>query len=78
MSGCERCGDCCREVCWPISELSADWALLHGLDLIIDQGTLMACARIPCRKFDPLSKRCVDYSRRPLTCRLYLCDRAKT
>lgn len=77
MSGCKSCGDCCREVVFPIAPASIDWAQLHGLDLVFEAGELHASAPIACRLFDPEAHRCSDYEHRPLTCKVYLCDEAK-
>ena len=77
MSGCIQCGDCCREVCFPIEPVSLDWALLHGLSAVVEQGQLMVCAPIPCQLFDAATNGCKDYEHRPLTCKVYLCDEAK-
>ena len=78
MSGCQRCGECCTAVCTTITPEDFDWLAFHGGHVVIEQGRLMGRFDVACQKYDPLTSRCSIYDERPLTCRLYLCDKTRT
>jgi Fe-S-cluster containining protein len=66
---CERCGDCCRYLLFPIEddEDLKGWIRLHGLAVVKDRfGLCYAKVETPCSALE--GTICTIYERRPRMC----------
>ena len=75
---CLACGDCCREVAFPIEPTlgNAIWAGLHGGKLGLEGGKWHVFFPLACRELGE-DGHCSIYATRPDTCRVYLCADAQ-
>ena len=67
---CERCGECCRIMYFPLGEDTQDcyeWIRLHGLRVVDIEGQAHVEVEVPCEAL--VGDECSIYARRPQMCR---------
>lgn len=69
---CQKCGECCQRVMFPVVDYDhTNWLKLHGITVMERAGWEYAVFDIPCQNYDGVG--CSDYENRPEMCKRYQC-----